>query len=642
MDKAIETGDSGQHGHSSPHGASGGLGAAMALAALGVVYGDLGTSPLYALKEAFHALHGHVAPVQILGILSLIFWSLVAMLSVKYIVFVLRADNHGEGGILALTTLVNRRMPKHRRDLPLLMFMGTFGAALLYGDGMLTPAISVLSAVEGLKIAAPALEHYVVPITAGILIALFSLQYRGTEKVGKIFGPVLLVWFATIALVGLPHIFEAPEVLWALVPIHAVNFLLHNGWASFGVLGSVFLVMTGGEAMYADLGHFGAKPIRVAWFTVVLPGLLLCYFGQGANLLRHPEAVHNPFFMMVPPWFLVPMIALATVATVIASQALISGTFSVTTQALQLKYLPRLNVEHTSERLKGQIYVPFINWALMVCCVGLVVIFQNSSNLAAAYGVAVTLDMVITTTLLYFFLRYSSGWPAWKAALPCGFFMSIESVFLAGNVVKIPHGGWIPLLVAALVFMVMSTWRTGRKRLAGLRAEIGVPLETLVQNLSTEDLARVPGTAVFLHPDPSVMPPALLHNIQHNQVLHRKNLVVAVTIEDQPYVPDAGRARVEEVGHSFYRVMLRFGYMDRPDVPKALHDLDIGGERFSASTCSYFVSRETILPRHWLWSGMGEWRERIFALMARNAEDATAYFCIPPTLVMEVGSQIEI
>jgi len=616
--------------------------AALSLGALGVVYGDLGTSPLYAMKEAFHAQHGQVSPAQVLGILSLIFWSLMVILSVKYVVFVLRADHHGQGGILALTTLVNKTMPKHRRDLPLLMFMGSFGAALLFGDGMLTPAISVLSAVEGLKIATPALERFVVPITALILGVLFSVQYRGTEKVGRLFGPVILLWFGALAAMGLPHILRAPQVLWAILPHHALSFLWHNGLSAFGVLGSVFLVMTGGEAMYADLGHFGARPIRIAWFVVVLPGLLLNYFGQGAMLLENPATAVNPFYMMVPSWALLPVIGLATCATVIASQALISGTFSVTTQALQLGYLPRLKVEHTSDRLVGQIYVPFINWTLMVCCVSLVLVFRSSSNLAAAYGVAVTLDMVITTTLLYFFLRYCSKWPRWKAGVLCLFFLGIESVFLAGNVVKIPHGGWIPLVVAGFMFLLMSTWRLGRKRIAALRAEVGVPLETLVQNLDSAELVRVPGTAVFLHSEPTMMPPALLHNIQHNQVLHQKNLVVAVTFEDRPYIPAAEMATVEDVGSSFYRVRLCFGYMDRPDVPRALHGLEIGGERLVPSTCSYFLSRETILPRHWLWSGMATWREKIFALMARNAEDATAYFCIPPTQVMEVGSQIEI
>ena len=630
----------GGHGDHEGHGAK--YLAALSMGALGVVYGDIGTSPLYSLKEAFHAQHGVVNPTTVLGILSLIFWSLMAIVSVKYIVFVLRADHHGQGGILALTALVNRLVPKHRRDLPYLMFMGLFGASLLFGDGMLTPAISVLSAVEGLKIATPALEHFVLPLTAGILIVLFLFQNRGTEKVGRLFGPVLLLWFFTIAALGVPHIVRNPSVLKALMPHYGVEFLFHSGFAAFGVLGSVFLVMTGGEAMYADLGHFGARPIRVAWFTVVFPCLVLNYFGQGAMLLEDPGAVENPFYRMVPEALLLPIVGLATAATVIASQALISGTFSVTTQALQLKYLPRVRVEHTSARQKGQIYVPFINWALMVSCVLLVLAFRSSSNLAAAYGVAVTLDMVITSTLLYFYLRHGCDWPFWRAAALCGFFLSIEGVFLAGNLVKIPHGGWLPLVVGGVMFLIMSTWRLGRKRIAALRAEVGVPLETLVQNLATDELVRVPGTALFMHPDPAIMPPALLHNIQHNQVLHRKNVIVSVTIEDRPYVPASAVARMEELGSGFYRVLLRFGYMDKPDVPAALRDLDIGGERLGEMACSYFLSRETILPRHWLWSGMAVWREKLFALLARNAEDATAYFNIPPTLVMEVGSQIEI
>lgn len=637
-------------GHASVH-PTGKYLLALSVGALGVVYGDIGTSPLYALKEAFHALgtdaQGNVLPATetgVLGLLSLIFWSLIVIITVKYVTFVLRADHHGQGGILALTTLVNKMMPKHRRDLPILMVMGLFGTALLFGDGMLTPAVSVLSAVEGLKIAAPVLSPVVVPLTVAILIGLFLFQSKGTEKVGRLFGPVVLIWFATMAVLGLRHILQAPEVLWAVLPHYGLDFLLHSGWAALPVLGSVFLVMTGGEAMYADLGHFGARPIRMAWVTIVFPSLLLCYFGQGAMLLRHPDWVANPFYHLVPDVKIlqIGVVGLATLATVIASQALISGTFSVTAQALQLKYLPRLSVEHTSEHQAGQIYVPFINWALMIACVMLVLSFRTSSNLAAAYGVAVTMDMLITTTLLYFFLRHAYDWPRWKALGLCGFFGSIELVFFAGNVLKIPHGGWFPLVVGGLMFFVMSTWTLGRKRIAALRAEMGVPLHALIQSMAYEELVRVPGTAIFMHRDPAVMPPALLHNINHNQVLHRRNIICAVIIEDRPYVPREELAQVEDLGSSFYGVQLRFGYMDKPDVPAALHSLDIGGERLSSSSVSYFLSRETILPRAWLWSGMGPTREKIFALLSRNAEDATAYFNIPPALVMEVGSQIEI
>jgi KUP system potassium uptake protein len=616
---------------------------ALCLAALGVVYGDIGTSPIYAIREVFHAQH-QISPDrgEVLGVLSLIFWSLNIIISVKYLCFVLRADNHGQGGILALTTLVNRKMPKHRRDLPLLMVMGLFGTALLFGDGMITPAISVLSAVEGLKTATPALEPYVIPLTVAILVALFWFQSRGTEKVGRLFGPVVLAWFVTLATLGAWHIARAPEVLWAVLPEYGARFLLSQGLVGFAILGSVFLVVTGGEALYADLGHFGARPIRLTWFFLVLPALLLNYFGQGALLLRHPEAVSDPFYRMVPSWGIYPMVLLATAATVIASQALISGAYSVTTQAVQLKYLPRIRVEHTSEREAGQIYVPFINWTLMVACVALVITFRNSSNLAAAYGVAVTMDMLITTTLLYFFLRYGQGWGRWKAGLLCGFFASIELVFFAGNVLKIPHGGWFPLVVGGIMFLIMSTWRLGRKRIAALRAELGIPLEALIQNLGRDQLVRVSGTAIFMSADPTRIPPALLHNIQHNQVLHSTNIIVTVVIEDRPYVPPDEVATVEDLGGSFYRVTLRFGYMDRHDVPAALSRLQIGGKPLDTDLCSYFLARETILPRNWLWSGMANWREKLFAMMARNAQDATAFFHIPPSHVIEVGSQIEI
>lgn len=613
----------------------------LAFGALGVVYGDIGTSPIYAMREALHARHaGPPGPGDVMGILSLIFWSLMIIISIKYVVFVLRADHHGEGGILALTALVNRQMPKHRRDLPFLMVMGLFGTSLLFGDGMLTPAISVLSAVEGLKIATPEFEGYVVPITAAILVALFMFQSRGTEKVGRLFGPIVLVWFLTLALLGLSHVVEAPEVLGAVLPHHGVRFLLSTGWIGFAVLGSVFLVVTGGEALYADLGHFGAHPIRFAWFVLVLPALLLNYFGQGAMLLRHPETASDPFFLMVPSWAIHPVVLLTTAATVIASQALISGTYSLTMQALQLGYLPRMRVDHTSASEAGQIYVPFINWTLMICCVLLVLTFENSSNLAAAYGVAVTLTMLITTVLLYFMLRHGFGWGRWRAGALCGFFLAIELVFFAGNAVKIPHGGWFPLVIGAGMYLLMATWRGGRKRIAGLRSESGLPLEVLVQGIGAEGVARVRGTAVFMNRDSRLVPAALLHNLQHNQVLHDRNLVVTVLIEDLPYL-GSPEPQIEHLGDSFYRVLLRFGYMDPIDVPRALKGVVLDGAPLG-SDISYFLSRETILPRRWLWSGMSLWREKLFAMMTRNAEDATAYFNIPPMRVMEVGAQIEI
>jgi KUP system potassium uptake protein len=618
--------------------------ATLSLGALGVVYGDIGTSPIYSMREAFHALHRHGLPDRsdVLGVLSLIFWSLMIIVSIKYLIFVLQADNHGEGGILALTTLVNRSMPKHRRDLPVLMLMGLFGTALLYGDGMITPSISVLSAVEGLETAAPGAKPYVIPITLVILIGLFAIQKHGTERVGRLFGPIMLVWFITLALLGLRQIVQDPDILSALLPNHGISFLIRAGKLGFVVLGSVFLVVTGGEALYADLGHFGREPIRLAWFFLVLPALLLNYFGQGAMLLKQPDAVSDPFFLMVPKWGIYPMVVLTTAATVIASQALISGSYSLTMQAVQLKYLPRMHVEHTSEHEHGQIYVPAVNWTLMIACVLLVVSFGSSTALAGAYGVAVTLTMTITTCLLYYFQRHDAGWGRWQSLALCGFFLAIELVFFAGNIEKIPHGGWFPLVVGGTMYLIMSTWRLGRKRLAAIRAESGIPLETLVKNLQAEHLVRVSGTAVFMHAQSAFVPPALLHNIRHNQVLHERNLVVTVVIEDIPRMPPFQVVAVESLGASFYRVTLRFGYMDRHDIPAALRRIEVDGAPVDPDRCSYFLGRETILPRNWLWSGMANWRENLFALMSRNAQDATAFFNIPPSHVMEVGSQIEI
>lgn len=616
--------------------------AAASLGALGVVYGDVGTSPIYAFREALHARHaGPPTSADILGILSLIFWSLTIIVSIKYVIFVLRADHHGEGGILALTALVNKKMPKHRRDLPVLMILGLFGTSLLFGDGMLTPAISVLSAIEGLKIATPAFEPYVVPLTAAILIGLFMIQSRGTEKVGRLFGPVMLLWFATLALLGVAHIVRAPEVLQAFLPHHGVRFLLSTGWIGFAVLGSVFLCVTGGEALYADLGHFGARPIRLAWVVLVFPALVLNYFGQGALLLHHPEAASDPFFLSVPGWAIYPMVALTTAATIIASQALITGTYSLTMQAIQLGYLPRMRVDHTSADEAGQIYVPFINWILMFSCVLLVLTFRSSSNLAAAYGVAVTLTMLITTILLYFLLRHGFAWSRMRALGLCGFFASIELVFFAGNALKIAHGGWFPLVIGGAFYLLMATWRVGRKRISALRAETGLPLERLVQGLALDSLVRVQGTAVFMNRDPERVPPALLHNLQHNQVLHQRNVIVTVAVEDVPFGAPNPVATVDDLGSGFYRVKLRYGYMDRIDVPAALKDVPVAGEPLGTDL-SFFLARETILPRRWLWSGMSMWREKLFATMSRNAEDATAYFNIPAVRVMEVGAQIEI
>ncbi|MHB2018023.1 MAG: potassium transporter Kup [Candidatus Xenobia bacterium] len=615
---------------------------ALCVGALGVVYGDIGTSPIYAMREALHETQNAVPlPDDVIGITSLIVWALTLIVSIKYLVFVMRANYHGEGGILALTALVRSHVPKQRRILHFLLMLGLFGTALLYGDGMLTPSISVLSAVEGLNTATPRFQPYIIPITVGILVGLFMVQQWGTEKVGRLFGPIMIVWFLMLSVLGLYHIVEAPSILVALSPVHGVKVFMHHGLHAFAVLGAVFLAVTGGEALYADLGHFGAKPIRLTWFGMVFPSLILCYLGQGALLLAHPESVDDPFFRMLPPWGIYPAVILATLATVIASQALISGAYSLTMQAVQLKFLPRLRVVHTSEHERGQIYVPAINWTLMVACILLVLAFQTSSNMAAAYGVAVTLTMLITSLLFFFMLRHAYEWPRWKAALLCGFFMAVEGIFFAGNAVKIPHGGWFPLAVGVVVYLLMSTWRIGRLRMSTLKAEQGVPLEALIKQLVAEPPTRVEGVAVFMHADPVQTPPALINNLRHNHVLHQRNVVVTVSIEDRPHVPAEERARLESLEFSFYRVHLEFGYLDRPDVPAALQYVVIDGRPLDAFSCTYFLARETILPRKWLFSGMAYWREKLFTLMARNAQDATVFFNIPPTLVMELGSQIE-
>lgn len=631
--------------HDGPHHDHGGKLALLAFSALGVVFGDIGTSPIYSMKETLHAHHLHnpqSPPSDVLGVVSLILWAITLIVSFKYVTFVLRADNHGEGGILALSSLLNRYRPKHRRDLHLLMALAVFGVALLYGDGILTPAVSVLSAVEGLETATPVFKPYIVPITVVILVTLFSIQSSGTEKVGRLFSPVMTVWFLTLATLGIIHIVQAPDILKAISPYYGIKFIIDGGWTGTAVLGSVFLAVTGGEALYADLGHFGAKPVRVAWFGLVKPSLVLFYLGQGALVLHHPEAAKDPFFLMAPSWGIYPMVILSTMATVIGSQALITGTFSITAQAVQMKYLPRLKIDQTSEHVKGQLYVPATNWALMIACVFLVITFRTSSNLAAAYGVGITLDMVITSIFMYFVLRHGFKWSRLRAIPLVTFFLSIELVFFAGNAVKIPQGGWIPLAIGAFMYLVMSTWRLGRQRLTAIREEQGMPLDDFLHDLPLQQLTRVPGTAIFMHPDPTRVPPALIHNVQHNRVLHAHNIICSVTVLDRPYVPGGYRVEAEDLNELFSRVHVKFGYMDRPDVPTALTNLTVSNEILEPEKCSYFLARETILPRHWLWSGMATWREHLFAFMLRNAQDATAFFNIPPVQVMEVGSQIEI
>ena len=616
--------------------------AGLSLLALGVVYGDIGTSPLYALREAFHGPHGiPVTSGNILGVLSLIFWSLVLIVTIKYHLVIIRADNKGEGGILALMALVQgtrvaRGLPPRRA----IIVLGIFGTALMYGDGVITPAISVLSAVEGLQIAAPALAHWVIPLTLLILIGLFFFQHRGTAQVGAVFGPVMLAWFATLAALGVAGIIREPSVLGAVFPHHGVRFFTEDVARGFLVLGAVFLVTTGGEALYADLGHFGHRAIQLAWFSVPLPALLLNYFGQGALLLRQPDAAVNPFYYLAPAWALYPLIALATAATIIASQAVISGAFSLTRQAVQLGYSPRLQIEHTSRHEIGQIYVPAVNWALMLVTCALVVAFGSSSNIAGAYGVAVSSLMVITTLMFYVMSREVWGWSLGRAATAAGLFLAIDLFFLAANALKIPQGGWVPLAIAAVSYVLMTTWRTGRTILAKRMQEKTVPLKMLLADFAAEPPHRVPGTAIYMYGSADGTPPALVHNLAHNKVLHEKIVFLTVITEEVPHVPRTERVTVKRLGKGFASVVARYGFMEDPDINEILdacrdHKLDI-----NVDAATFFLGRETLIASDR--PGMAMWREHLFSFMSRNALRATAFYRIPANQVFEVGAQVEL
>ncbi len=614
----------------------------LTLGALGVVYGDIGTSPLYAFRESFHPGHGlAVVPENVLGILSLIFWALVLIISVKYLAFVLRADNRGEGGILALTALISpeRRLSRHSYRYRLIL-LGLFGTALLYGDGIITPAISVLSAVEGLQVATPFFAPYIVPITIVILVGLFLIQRHGTARVGKIFGPTTLVWFIVLALLGIRWIIQVPSVLAAVNPLYAVNFFAHNGWPGFLVLGSVFLVVTGGEALYADMGHFGKQPIRLAWFIIVLPALLLNYFGQGALLLIHPDAVENPFYRMAPEWALYPVVLIATMATVIASQALITGAFSLTMQAVQLGYLPRVEIDHTSAEERGQIYIPGVNWILMVACIALVIAFGSSSNLAAAYGVAVTTTMVVTTLLLFTVQHERWGWPLWTSIAFTAFFLIIESAFWGANLIKIPHGGWFPLVLGALIFTLMTTWKRGRLILSQRLGTGTMRFVQFAEKMRTDGINHVPGTAVFMYSDPEATPPALLQNVKHNKVLHEKVILLSVIVEEIPHVASDERIEVHKLENGFSRVILHYGFMEMPNVPRDLALARHAGLQIKMKEVSYFLGRERLFASKQ--PGMAIWREKLFAVLSRNARPATDFFRLPPGRVVELGTQIEL
>ena len=613
----------------------------LSLTALGVVYGDIGTSPLYALKECFTGVHSvRPTPDNVLGVLSLVFWALVLVISVKYIGVVMRADNRGEGGILALMALVR---PTQSEGSPgrrwTIVLLGLFGASLLYGDGMITPAISVLGAMEGLQVATPALTEYVVPITIVILVVLFIFQHHGTGSVGAVFGPVMLLWFATIGVLGIAGIVRHPAVLGAALPTHAVRFFAQHHWYGVLVLGSVFLVVTGGEALYADMGHFGTRPIRTAWFSLVLPALLLNYFGQGALLLGNPTAAQNPFYLLAPSWGLYPMIVLATAAAIIASQAVISGAFSLSRQAVQLGFSPRLTIEHTSSEEVGQIYVPEVNWALALATIALVLGFQSASNLAGAYGVAVTSTMVITTLLLYVVAREQWHWSLVAAGLLAAFFLSFDLAFFGANLVKIPHGGWFPLAVAAVVYTLMATWQRGRELLYGRLRERAVPLDILLGDIKADPPIRVPGTAEFMTPNPGATPPALVHNLTHNKMLHEQVVFLTVLTEEVPIVPPEDRVRAEDVGDGFYWVTARYGFMQDPSVPDILERVGAFGLEVRLEATTFFLGRETLLATER--PGMARWREALFSFMSRNALRATAFFKIPPDQVFEVGVQVE-
>ncbi len=614
--------------------------AGLTLAAIGVVYGDIGTSPLYALKEVF--AHGRVplTPENILGILSMVFWTLTVVVSLKYVALILRADNNGEGGLIAMLALASQAVKSRPQLRARLLLLGIFGTAIFFGDGVITPAISVLSAVEGLEVAAPALHRYIVPVTLVVLTVLFSAQRFGTAVVGRLFGPITLVWFGVLAVLGVGHILRNPQVLVALMPQYALGFMLAHPGVAFVALGSVVLCVTGAEALYADLGHFGKKPIRLAWFVVVMPALLLNYFGQGAMLLLHPENVKNPFYEMAPEWALFPLIGLATLATVIASQALITAAFSVTKQAIQLGYLPRLRILHTSVRETGQIYVPFVNWALFGCVVFAVVMFGSSSALASAYGIAVTIDMTITTVMTFFVIRWAWGLPLWLCVLATGCFFVVDIVFFAANAVKVLEGGWFPLVIGAGMFTLMVTWKGGRKLMAERLRDEAIELEPFLESIFISPPLRVPGTAVFLSAEAGSTPFALLHNLKHNKVLHEQNLFVTVKHHEIPWIGFDKRCEIESLGHDCWQVHLHFGFKNDPDVPEALKLLKGRGVLLDDMETSYFLSRDTVIPT--FGEGMALWREKLFASMHRNAAAAADFLNLPTNRIVELGTKVEI
>jgi KUP system potassium uptake protein len=615
---------------------------AITLAALGVVFGDIGTSPLYALRQCFLTAHIAITEATVLGILSLIFWCMMLTISFKYVTVIMRADNNGEGGIMSLLALNLRSTRIADNKKIYLIALGFIGASLFFGDGIITPAISVLSAIEGLSIATPMFNQWLLPLAIGILTALFLVQRHGTGTMGKFFGPLTLIWFLSIGLLGLWSVMQTPFVLTMVSPHWAFNFVVHQPYVAFLTMGAVILTITGGEALYADMGHFGRLPIKLAWFTVVLPCLLLNYAGQGALLLRNPQALENPFYLLIPDWALYPMIGLATAAAVIASQAVITGVFSMVNQAIQLRYLPRLTVLHTSDVEQGQIYVPFINWVLFISVVILILLFENSANLASAYGVAVTMTMLCGTVLIAVLAYGFWRWPIWKVALFAIPLLLIDFVFVGSTSLKIIGGGWVPILIGAIVYTILMTWKDGRQIVLNRMSSDALPMELFIKSVSMSDETMiVPGNAVFLTGTPDIVPHAMLHNIKHNKVLHERNIMVTVITRDVPYVPSIERIRVEKLDERFFRIFVYYGFKDQPNIPDALRQAyEQANVEFDMMQISFFISRDRLV--HTVGDGMAPWREKLFISMQRNTSPVSDFYLIPPNRVVEMGSQIEI
>ncbi|MBU6486104.1 MAG: potassium transporter Kup [Betaproteobacteria bacterium] len=613
----------------------------LVVGAIGVVYGDIGTSPLYTLRTAFTGPYGlSLTHDNILGVLSAIVWALLVVVTLKYITLIMRADNRGEGGILALTALVSRGVADRGRLRWWLVGLGIFGAAMFYGDGMITPAITVLGAVEGLGVIAPVMHPFIVPVSVAILVLLFGIQRKGTARLGAVFGPVMLLWFIALAVLGVLEIARHPAVLAALDPVYAARFAGANPGTAFVAMGAVVLAVTGTEALYADMGHFGRSPIRRAWLLLVFPALLFNYFGQGALILHDPGAIKNPFYLLAPDWGRMPLLLLATAAAIIASQAVISGAFSLTRAAIQMGYCPRLTIEHTSERTIGQIYVPFINWMLLIAIVALVLGFRTSDNLASAYGIAVTMAMLIDSILIFVVMRRIWRWPKWVAVLVTAPLLAVDLTFLASNSLKIPDGGWFPLLIGGVVFTLLTTWKRGRAILMRRLAEDAMPLDLFIQSIEASPPTRVPGTAVFLTSTADRVPHALLHNLKHNKVLHERVVFLTIVTRDIPYVADAERVEIVPLGCEFYRMVAKYGFKDEPDVPELLEDCDRNGFAFDMMETSFFVSRETLIAT--VSPGMALWREKLFVSMSKNATKASEFFHVPTNRVVELGTQVEL